>query len=401
MPQYDVITVGGGLAGSALAKSLAECGVKVLVLERETAFKDRVRGEQMHPWGVAELRQLGLYDMLLESCGHELPWLDMFLWPHQIAHRDLTASTPQRAPEFTFYHPAMQDVLAQAAVNAGAELRRGVRVSGVEPGASPRVVLETAGGKTETVEARMVIGCDGRRSMVRQWGGFEVQHDAPGQLIAGLLFENSKMPPEDTSHLVINSQLGREVALFPQGAGRLRAYLIYQVGEKARFQGEKDVSRFIDESVKTGAPAECFDPASANGPLATFEATDTWVAHPYSNGVALVGDAAASNDPSYGEGLSLTVRDVRVLRDHLLGDDDWDAAGHAYATEHDRHYGVIHDVTRWFSQLFLEQSAAAEVRRARALPLIAQDPTRVPDHLFSGPELPFADTVRQRFFGED
>ena len=246
----------------------------------------------------------------------------------------------------------------------------------------------------------MVIGCDGRSSVVRQWAGFEVQQDPPGQLIAGLLFENSTMPV-DTSHLVINSQLGREVALFPQRAGRLRAYLIYQASEGYRLQGEKDIARFIDESVKTGAPAECYDAAVPNGPLATFEAADTWVVHPYANGIALVGDAAASNDPSYGAGLSLTVRDVRVLRDHLLGDDDWDSAGHAYADEHDRYYGVIHDVTRWNTQLFLEQSAAAEARRARALPLIAQDPTRVPDHIFSGPDLAFDDSVRQRFFGED
>jgi flavin-dependent dehydrogenase len=48
---YDLITVGGGLAGAALAKALAERGARVLVLERETRFRDRVRGEAMHPWG--------------------------------------------------------------------------------------------------------------------------------------------------------------------------------------------------------------------------------------------------------------------------------------------------------------------------------------------------------------
>ena len=401
MRKYDVITVGGGLAGSSLAKSLAEQGMKVLVLERETAFRDRVRGEQMHPWGVAEMRQLGLYDLLLEACGHELPWLDMFVWPQQIAHRDLTATTPQQAPEFSFYHPAMQEKLAQAAENAGAEVRRGVRVTGVQPGSTPRVLLETDGGKTEAVDSRLVVGCDGRRSMVRQWAGFDVRHDPPGFYIAGLLFENLRVPAEDTSHIVINPQPGRQVALFPQGGGRLRAYLIYQGSEQDRFQGEKDVPRFIDESVKVGALKECYDGAVPNGPLATFDVADRWVAHPYREGVVLVGDAAASNDPSYEEGLSLTVRDVRVLRDHLLGDEDWDSAGHAYAEEHDRYYGVIHDVTRWFTQFFLEQGAAAEGRRVRALPLIAQDQTRVPDHLFSGPDLPFDDTVRQRFFGED
>ena len=46
---YDIITVGGGLGGAALAKAMAEHGARVLVVERETQFKDRVRGELWHP----------------------------------------------------------------------------------------------------------------------------------------------------------------------------------------------------------------------------------------------------------------------------------------------------------------------------------------------------------------
>jgi menaquinone-9 beta-reductase len=38
--------------------------------------------------------------------------------------------------------------------------------------------------------------------------------------------------------------------------------------------------------------------------------------------------------------------------------------------------------------------------RRKAMPLIEQDPTRVPDHLFSGPDLPANDEVRARLFGE-
>src|SRR5215469_16479442 len=51
MPDYDVITVGGGLGGAALAKVMAEQGARVLVLEREHQFKDRIRGEFLAPWG--------------------------------------------------------------------------------------------------------------------------------------------------------------------------------------------------------------------------------------------------------------------------------------------------------------------------------------------------------------
>ena len=48
---YDVITVGGGVGGAAFAIVMAEHGARVLVLERERQFKDRVRGEYMAPWG--------------------------------------------------------------------------------------------------------------------------------------------------------------------------------------------------------------------------------------------------------------------------------------------------------------------------------------------------------------
>jgi flavin-dependent dehydrogenase len=45
MGSYDIVTVGSGLGGSALAKAKTERGTRVLVVERETHFKDRVRGE--------------------------------------------------------------------------------------------------------------------------------------------------------------------------------------------------------------------------------------------------------------------------------------------------------------------------------------------------------------------
>src|SRR5689334_16776488 len=124
MTSYDIITVGGGFAGTALATTLARHGLKILVLEQETSFRDRVRGEAIQPWGVAELDRLGLYNLLAHSCGHELPWFDVFMGPHQIAHRDLMSTTPQGRPGFAFYHPAMQHLLAQAAEDAGAEVRR-------------------------------------------------------------------------------------------------------------------------------------------------------------------------------------------------------------------------------------------------------------------------------------
>ena len=59
-PTPDVVIAGGGIAGSALAAVLARGKVQVVVLERDLEPVDRVRGEGMAPWGVIELRRLGL-----------------------------------------------------------------------------------------------------------------------------------------------------------------------------------------------------------------------------------------------------------------------------------------------------------------------------------------------------
>ena len=397
---YDIITVGGGLGGSALARAMAQQGARVLVLERELQFKDRIRGELLLPWGVAEAQALGIYELLRDSCGQEVPWFDTYLGRMQTGHNNLPALTPQRAATLTFYHPAMQEVLLQAAADAGADVSRGITVREVTPGSPPTVVAEQD-GQLRTVPARFIIGADGRSSLVRKSAGFAVQRDPDRIYIAACLFEGMRIA-RDTIPMFHNPTLGRMVILVPQRHGRTRAYFCYHKDTKLdRFQGPEHDERLIEESAKAGADAAWYRGARAMGPLATFEGADTWAPHPYRDGVALIGDAAAANDPSLGQGTSLTLRDVRVLHDKLCASNDWERAGHAYAEEHDRHYGVMHTVGNWFNDLFLEPGAEAETCRTRAFPLLAQDPTRFLSHIFIGPDLPINETVRRRFFGEE
>jgi 2-polyprenyl-6-methoxyphenol hydroxylase-like FAD-dependent oxidoreductase len=399
MPDYDIITIGGGLGGSALAKSMAESGARVLVLEREEKFRDRVRGEGMMPWGCVDAEKLGVYDLIVSTCGHELPWWDNYIGPMQIMHRNVPETTPGGKPGLAFFHPAMQETLIAAAENAGAEVRRGVRAKNVTPGKTPSVTVENNGG-TEEITARLVVGVDGRGSLVRKWAGFEEKQEKEHLLIGGVILDGVNLP-EDTVRLNMDLQRGHAAIIFPQGNKRARTYYIANVSEGLRLQGAKDVPRLIEDEIASGIPAEVFDGAEAAGPLATFDGAASWVEHPYKHGVALIGDAAASSDPSWGQGLSLTCRDARVLRDQLVANDDWDAAGHAYADEHARYFKVSHTSETWLSQFFYEVGPEADQRREKAFPLIAADPTRVPDHGFSGPDIPVDDSVRRRFFGEE
>jgi 2-polyprenyl-6-methoxyphenol hydroxylase-like FAD-dependent oxidoreductase len=247
----------------------------------------------------------------------------------------------------------------------------------------------------------LVVGADGRGSTVRAWAGFVPRTDPPKLRFAGVLFDRVPSPPDEFYHVVAPDR-GLTALIFPQRGGGARTYFGFHAASGiGRLQGAGDLARYRELSYEIGVPVELYAGANAIGPLATFEGADAWVEHPYRDGVALVGDAAATSDPTWGQGMSLTLRDVRVLRDALLADDDWDRAGHAYADEHDRHYGIVHRADGWYCDVFMEVGPQADARRARALPLIAQDPLRVVDVANSGPEAQHDEAARRRFFGED
>jgi menaquinone-9 beta-reductase len=390
---YDIITVGGGIAASSLAKAMAERGARVLVLEREKQFRDRVRGEAIVSWGVAEANELGICGLLKEKCAHEVPYVE----PGS-GLRDLRATTLQQLPLLSFPHQVMQETLLAAAENAGAEVRRGVSVEQIECGAEPAVVVNGQGH--ERICARLVIAADGRGSAVRKWAGFPICEQSNDYYMAGVLLTNVHASPE-TMHAIFNPELGTWTGLIPQARGQFRAYLVYPKTTGYRLQGEAMLSLFVRESAKGYPPIAdyCAD-AKSVGPLASFDASDTWVEYPYRDGVVLVGDAAATTDPTYGQGLSFALRAARVLRDELTDNCDWKAAAHRYAEQHQRSFHACHAVERWVRTLFQDPSPEAAALRARAMPLIAEDPTRVPDHIFSGPDLPLNEQVRARFFGE-
>lgn len=372
MATYDVVTIGGGLAGSSLARAMAAKGAKVLVIESTTAFRDRVRGEQMCSWGAGEARELGIYDLLVSTCANKIVWWDTRVGPALLAHRSLPDEAASGLPNLGFYHPEMQETLIQAAEESGAEVRRGVRVTGVQPGTPPRVTVEYGDGRAEIIDVSFVAACDGRNSPTRAWAGFEVNRDRDRMQISGLFLENMRVQA-DTAHHFVNPMCNAQGLLFPSGNGRVRAYFaLWKKPDSPRYSGDRDIPQFIEQSVSIGIPPAAFEGASPAGPLATFDGADSWVAHPYTQGVALVGDAAAATDPNWGQGLSLTLRDVRELRDQLLSGADPDTAGHAYADAHDQYYTKLKTIEDTITDLFFEPGQDADARRGRVLPRLAE-----------------------------
>jgi 2-polyprenyl-6-methoxyphenol hydroxylase-like FAD-dependent oxidoreductase len=391
---YDLVIVGGGLAGSSIGAAIASKGARVLIIERDVEFRDRIRGEGMLPWGVAEARELGIYQPLLDSCAIETRW-----WTAPDDNRDLAATTPSGLGCLNFYHPEMQQRLLDHAVAAGAELLRPAEVTHVAPGTPPSVCARW-NGVERRITARLVVGADGRNSKVRVSAGFVVQRDPECFTAVDTLYR--KLPlPEDAVQFVPNPEMQRLSIIFPIGGGRFRTYFVFEHGTRAPLSGRKDQQAFIDASVAAGAAADWFRDGEPIGPLASFDAPDTWADHPYRDGVVLVGDAAAASDPCFGCGLSLTLRDVRVLRDHLTATPNWSAAADAYAQEHDGYFQALRRIHGWYGDLWYRGGARADQLRARVLPRIAEDPSRLVDFIALGPEAPSDEAARRRMLGED
>jgi 2-polyprenyl-6-methoxyphenol hydroxylase-like FAD-dependent oxidoreductase len=236
---------------------------------------------------------------------------------------------------------------------------------------------------------------------VRDWAGFQTRRDPECLVIAGILHGGLSLG-EDAIHTVYSYARGQAVLIFPLGGDRFRSYFFYRRQGPARpLGGARHATEFVNACVETGASAAWFAHAEILGPLAAFEGADRWVEHPYREGIVLIGDAAATSDPSFGGGLSLTLRDVRVLRDHLLTESDWTVAAHSYAREHDGYYGAWRRVVGWYRDLLYERGPEADARRARVLPLLEREPQRRPDHVGLGPEAPNDEAARRRLFGED
>jgi len=377
---------------------MAKEGASVLVLERDSVFRDRVRGEAIMPWGTAEAKELGIYDLIMDSGGHELRWWDGYLGTERTSHRDLAATTVPKETVTAFLHTTGQECLITVAADAGAEIRRGVRVHGIQTGKNSKV-LATVDGSEGVFQARLVVGADGRDAPFRTWAGFDVERDPGRTLVAGLLFDDVQVA-DDASHAWLNTDLGLWVLIFPQGNGRARGYVCYGESTGVRLTGNGGIPRFIEESIKAGMTEGIYTNAKPAGPLATFDGAASWVDHPYREGVALIGAAAGAPDPTWGQGLSLTLKDVRVLRDALLHNDDWDEAGNAYAEEHDRYYKIIHDVELWETELLMETGENADARRAAAFSSWQGDRSRQLDVLISGPIDDVDEMTKLRFYGE-
>jgi menaquinone-9 beta-reductase len=323
----EVVIVGAGIGGSALATVLSRAGIATTIVEKSTVHIDHVRGEWIAPWGVAETQRLGLYDTLVKAGGHHLK-------RHVPYGDDVDAEAAEtQALEFSAFegagfkpplcmrHPDMCDILNAEAVAAGAELLRGVADVNVTPGISPKVQFRHD-GRDHEISPRLVVGADGRNSIVRAQVGIERHRDPTHHLMAGMLVDNTDGWPEDVQ--IFGTENHINFLAFPQSATRVRLYVCYGFDQKSLFAGADNQQRFLDAfKLRTVPGSEFLASGTPAGPCNSYGNEDTWTDTPFVPGVVLIGDAAGHNDPIIGQGLSITYRDVRIVRDLMLENRDW------------------------------------------------------------------------------
>jgi 2-polyprenyl-6-methoxyphenol hydroxylase-like FAD-dependent oxidoreductase len=169
---------GGGPAGMMLGLLLARAGVEVLVLEKHADFLRDFRGDTVHPSTLELMHELGLLEDLLRRPHQKLGALGGYLFGEQLKLVDFS-HLPTQA-RFIVFMPQWEflDFLAEHArqlksfaLRMESEvvelIQEGGRVAGVRA-RTPQGLLD--------VRSDLVIGADGRGSVVREQAGLAVQN---------------------------------------------------------------------------------------------------------------------------------------------------------------------------------------------------------------------------------
>jgi len=334
MAESDLVVVGGGPAGLAVAIRARLAGLTVVLLEGARPPVDRPCGEGLMPDALRELQAMGV--------APDPEWTAPF---RGIRYIDGEESAEGRFPEgegLGVRRTALHEALARRAAELGADLRWGVKATG----------LRSEGVNTESgsVAARFIVGADGRNSSVRRWAGLE---EDPVRTERNAVRRHFTVRPW-TDLVEVYWAPGCEAYVTPVGAGRVGVALLW-TGGSGRF--DELLGRFPAlAKLLSGAPAESKDRGVSHLGAGARAAVR--------QNVALVGDAGGGVDPITGVGVTLALLQARSLVEAVAARDLL-----RYETEHRR----LLRGPRFMSALLLWLSRHPRIRRG-AVRALAEDP---------------------------
>ncbi|MCU0864701.1 MAG: NAD(P)/FAD-dependent oxidoreductase [Planctomycetes bacterium] len=313
----DVLVIGAGPAGSALALQLAQAGFTVTMVDRREFPRHKPCGEFLSPQCVPYLQQLGLGGMLDELGAHHVEGMQLSGYGASTGGR--FRQLPDRAAigrhGFGIRREVFDHRLVQAAIAAGVEFLP--RHDFVELTRTDAVVdgarFRDAQGQPVARRARQVVGADGVHSRVAKALGVQRRLDWLDQFALVAHFEGVAPGPVADVQLLPGGFFAATTV--DQGLYSLNLVLPRRA---LRERTAADWDQFVQQHA-AGSPAIAarlqgarrLQPWRGIGPFG-FRTTTATVP-----GCALVGDAAGYVDPMTGEGIYFALFGARALGDAI------------------------------------------------------------------------------------
>jgi flavin-dependent dehydrogenase len=347
--RHDVVVVGGRVAGSATAMLLARLGHDVVVVDQASFPSDTVSTHSIARSGVVQLRRWGLLDEVLASGAPAIREVTF-----NAAGKSITRTIKEKAGVDFLVAPrryVLDTILATAAERAGADVRPGVTVTGVERDGRGRVVgvsgHDRAGARIE-LGARHVIGADGLGSRVAGLVGAAVNEARPAGGAAQYAYYAGSRWAGIEFFVAERSFAG----VFPTHDGQACIWVCNPSAD-AKAVRRRSGSRVeaFGELLERSAPqlAERLREARRTSPVQGMLRQPNQVRQAFGPGWALVGDAGYYRDAVTAYGISDAFRDAELLADALdraLGGDTKESTAlAAYQHQRDRAFREIFEIT--------------------------------------------------------
>lgn len=288
--KYDVIVVGAGPAGSITAKTCAEAGLEVLLIEKRQEIGDPVRCAE----GVGK-------DGLKRHIQPDNRWIAAEVKGSKILAPDgteikMSEEASSGKAGYTLERKVFDRALAQMAAMAGAEVMVKTRATGLLRNNGKIIGINAMYmGETYEIRADIVIGADGVESKVGRWGGIDTSLK-PGDIDTCAQFLVSNIDAGEYSKFYLGEKYtpGGYVWVFPKGKNTANVGLGI-LGSKA---GNTRPILLLHKFIETYLPhAKILEMVVGGVPVSGP------IKQTVADGLILVGDAARQSDPLTGGGI--------------------------------------------------------------------------------------------------